>query len=47
MFISFERMVLVYCKLIADSWKTVRKLKSNKENSPGSKPWQPLGVNES
>ena len=37
MFISFERMVLVLvdCKLIADSCKTMSKLESNKENSPG------------
>ena len=35
MLISFERMVLVNCKLITDSWKTMSKLKSNKENSPG------------
>ena len=35
MFISFERMVLVNCKLIADSWKTMSKLESSKENSPG------------
>ena len=37
MFISFERMVLVLvnCKLISDSWKTMSKLESNKENSPG------------
>ena len=36
MFISFERIVLVnYCKLIADSWKTMSKLESNKENSLG------------
>ena len=42
--ISFERMVLVNCKLIADSWKTLSELESNKENSPGWIPWQPLGV---
>ena len=35
MLISFEGMVLVNCKLIADSWKTMSKLESNKENSPG------------
>ena len=35
MLISFEGMVLVICKLIADSWKTMSKLESNKENSPG------------
>ena len=36
-FISFERMVLVIvdCKLIADSCKTMSKLESNKENSLG------------
>ena len=33
--ISFERMVLVNCKLIADSWKTMSKLESKKENSLG------------
>ena len=32
---SFERMVLVNCKLIADSWKTMINLESNKENSSG------------
>ena len=31
--ISFQRMVLVNYKLIADSWKTVNKVESNKENS--------------
>ena len=36
MLISFERMVLVNCKLITDSWKIMMsKLESNKENSPG------------
>ena len=35
MLISFERMVLVNCKLVTDSWKTMSKLESNKENSPG------------
>ena len=36
MFISFEIMGLVnYCKLIADSWKTMSKLESNKENGLG------------
>ena len=30
-----KRMVLVNCKLIAESWKTVSKLESNKKNSPG------------
>ena len=35
MLISFEGMVLVICKLIADSWKAMSKLESNKENSPG------------
>ena len=40
-------MVFVNCKLIADSWKEVSKLESNKENSPGWKLWQPSGVNES
>ena len=35
MLISFEGMVLANCKLIADSWKTMSKLESNKENSPG------------
>ena len=35
MLISFDGMVLVNCKLIADSWKTMSKLESNKENSPG------------
>ena len=34
--ISFDRMMLVNRKLIGDSWKTMRKLKSNsQENSPG------------
>ena len=32
--ISFERMVLVSCKLTADSWKTMNKLESKKERSP-------------
>ena len=35
MLISFEGMVLVNCKLIADSWKTMSKLESNKENNLG------------
>ena len=32
---SFERMVLVNCKLIAESWKRMSNLESNKENSSG------------